>query len=129
MTSNCGLILVRELDERLGFGKLIDQYLTDDRAKNARFSFADPGAAIGLQSPGRIEVVSDAERLSHDPTFRIIGSDHRSPIDVAATSKNSARRFCPSKTTTTDTGSSKGTASDHPGWPSAYFLLPEPPHD
>ena len=37
VTSNGGLILVRELDERLGFGELIEQHLTDSRANNARF--------------------------------------------------------------------------------------------
>ena len=41
VTSDGGLILVRELDERLGFGELIEQYLTDSRANHARFSFAD----------------------------------------------------------------------------------------
>ena len=29
VTSDGGLILVRELDERLGFGELIEQHLTD----------------------------------------------------------------------------------------------------
>ena len=38
VTSNGGLILVRELDERLGFGKLVEQHLTDPRANNARLS-------------------------------------------------------------------------------------------
>ncbi len=41
VTSDGGLILVRELDERLGFGELIEQYLTDSRAKNARLPFPD----------------------------------------------------------------------------------------
>ena len=41
VTSNGGLILVRELDERLGLGELMERYLTDRRANNARFSFAD----------------------------------------------------------------------------------------
>ena len=35
VTSDAGLILVRELDERLGFGELIAQHLTDFRGKNA----------------------------------------------------------------------------------------------
>jgi hypothetical protein len=39
--SDGGLILVRELDERLGFGELIKQHLTDCRGKNAQFCFAD----------------------------------------------------------------------------------------
>ncbi len=33
VTSNGGLILVRELDERLGFGELIKVQLTDSRAR------------------------------------------------------------------------------------------------
>jgi len=42
VTSDDGLILVRELDERLGFGDLIQQHLTDSRrGKNAQFAFAD----------------------------------------------------------------------------------------
>jgi hypothetical protein len=36
VTSDGGLILVRELDERLGFSGLIDQYLTDSRGKNTQ---------------------------------------------------------------------------------------------
>ena len=32
VTSNGGLILGRELQERLGFSKLIDEHLTDSRA-------------------------------------------------------------------------------------------------
>src|ERR1035437_10219756 len=41
VTSDGGLILVRELDERLGFGELIAQHLTDCRGKNEQFCFAD----------------------------------------------------------------------------------------
>ena len=41
VTSDGGLILVRELDERMGFGELIEQHLTDSRAKNARLPYAD----------------------------------------------------------------------------------------
>ncbi len=41
VTSDGGLILIRELDERLGFAELVEQYLTDSRAKNARLPFAD----------------------------------------------------------------------------------------
>ena len=36
ITSDGGLILVRELDERLGFGELIEQRLTDRRGTNTR---------------------------------------------------------------------------------------------
>ena len=41
VTSNGGLILVRELDERLGFGELIKQHLADPRGKNTRLPLAD----------------------------------------------------------------------------------------
>jgi hypothetical protein len=46
--SDGGLILVRELDERLGFGELIEQHLTDSRrGENTQFPFADLPAAGG----------------------------------------------------------------------------------
>ena len=42
VTSDGGLILVRELDERLGFGKLIEEHLTDSRqGTNKKFPLAD----------------------------------------------------------------------------------------
>ena len=41
-TSDGGLVLVRELDQRLGFGELIEQHLTDSRhGKNTQFPFTD----------------------------------------------------------------------------------------
>jgi hypothetical protein len=42
VTSDGGLILVRELDERLGFGELIERQLSDcRRGKNTPFPLAD----------------------------------------------------------------------------------------
>ena len=42
ITSDGGLVLVRELDERLGFGDLIAQHLIDSRrGKNTQFPLAD----------------------------------------------------------------------------------------
>jgi Transposase DDE domain group 1 len=41
VTSDGGLILVRELDERLGFGELIAQHLTDPRGLNTRLPLPD----------------------------------------------------------------------------------------
>ncbi len=41
VTSDGGLLLVRELDERLGLGKLIDQHLSDTRqGENKKFPLA-----------------------------------------------------------------------------------------
>ena len=37
VTSDGGLILVRELDERLGLGELIQQHLTDPRGNNVGY--------------------------------------------------------------------------------------------
>jgi len=41
VTSDGGLVLVRELDERLEFSDLIARYLTDSRAKNTQLPLAD----------------------------------------------------------------------------------------
>jgi len=67
LTSNGGLILVRELDERLRFGELIEEHLTDSRASNARFSFADLLRQSVYSRLAGYEDANDAERLSQDP--------------------------------------------------------------
>jgi Transposase DDE domain group 1 len=41
VTSDGGLLLVREFDERLGFGELIEQHLTDGRGKNTQLPLTD----------------------------------------------------------------------------------------
>ncbi len=75
VTSNGGLILVRELDERLGFGELIKQHLADPRGKNTRLPFADLLRQSVYSRLAGYEDVNDAEQLSQDPTFRLIGSE------------------------------------------------------
>ena len=51
VTSDGGLLLVRELDERLGFGQLIERNLTD--ARNQHAVTADrPRTAVGIQPTG-----------------------------------------------------------------------------
>ncbi len=75
ITSTGGLILVRELDERLGFGELIEQHLTDTRAKNTRLPLADLLRQSVYSRLAGYEDVNDAERLSQDPAFRLIGSE------------------------------------------------------
>ena len=87
VTSNGGLILVRELDERLGFSELIDEHLTDSRANNARFSFADLLRQSVYSRMAGYEDVNDAERLSQDPTFRLIGSEKVWDRGAALTSR------------------------------------------
>ena len=75
VTSNGGLILVRELDERLGFGELIKQHLADPRGKNTRLPLADLLRQSVYSRLAGYEDVNDAEQLSRDPTFRLIGSE------------------------------------------------------
>ena len=76
VTSDGGLILIRELDERLGFGELIAQHLTDSRrGKNTQLPLADLLRQSVYSRIAGYEDVNDAERLSQDPTFRLIGSE------------------------------------------------------
>ena len=75
VTSNGGLILVRELDERLGFGELIKQHLADPRGKNTRLPLAGLLRQSVYSRLAGYEDVNDAEQLSQDPTFRLIGSE------------------------------------------------------
>jgi len=71
VTSDGGLILVRELDERLGLEKLIEEQLSDSRqGLNKQFTLAD---LLRQSVYGRLagyEDLNDAERLAADPTFR-----------------------------------------------------------
>ncbi len=68
VTSDGGLILVRELDERLGFGELIEQRLADSRAKNTQLPLADLLRQSIYSRMAGYEDVNDAERLAQDPS-------------------------------------------------------------
>jgi hypothetical protein len=88
ITSDGGLILVRELDERLGFGELIAQHLTDSRrGKNTQLPLADLLRQSVYSRIAGYEDVNDAERLSQDPTFRLIGSEKIWDRGAALTSR------------------------------------------
>ena len=86
-TSDDGLILVRELDERLGFSELIGQHLTDSRGKNTQLPLADLLRQSVYSRLAGYEDVNDAERLWQDPTFRLIGSDKIWERGAALTSR------------------------------------------
>jgi hypothetical protein len=76
VTSDSGLLLVRELDERLGLGSLMVEHLTDDRrGKNTQLPLPDLLRQSIYSRLAGYEDVNDAERLSQDPTFRLIGSE------------------------------------------------------
>ena len=64
VTSDGGLILVRELDERWGFGELIAQHLSDSRrGKNTQLPLADLLRQSVYSRIAGYEDVNGAERL------------------------------------------------------------------
>ena len=88
VTSDGGLILVRELDERLGFGDLIAQHLTDSRrGKNTQLPLADLLRQSVYSRIAGYEDVNDTERLAQDPTFLLIGSEKIWERGAALTSR------------------------------------------
>ena len=80
VTSDAGLILVRELDERLG-------HLHDSRqGLNTQFRMADLLRQSVYSRLAGYEDLNDAARLSTDPTSRLIGSPKRWDRSAALTS-------------------------------------------
>jgi hypothetical protein len=88
VTSDGGLLLVRELDERLGLSKLIREHLTGGRrGKNTQLPLPD---LLRLSIYSRLAGygdVNDAERLAQDPTFRLMGSERIWERRAALTSR------------------------------------------
>ena len=79
---------MRELDERLGFGELIAQHLTDSRkGKNTQLPLADLLRQSVYSRIAGYEDVNDAELLSRDSTFRLIGSEKIWDRGAALTSR------------------------------------------
>src|SRR5450756_1351998 len=88
VTSDGGLIPVRELDARLGLGELITQHLSDSRrGKNTQLPLTDLFRQALYSRIAGYEDVNDAERLAHDPTFRLIGSEKIWERGAALTSR------------------------------------------
>src|ERR1019366_7551277 len=75
VTSDGGLLLVRELDERLGLSELIAAHLTDSRGKNTQLPMADLLRQAVYSRLAGYEDVNDADRLAQDPAFRLMGSE------------------------------------------------------
>jgi hypothetical protein len=71
-----------------GFGDLIAQHLTDSRrGKNTQLPLADLLRQSVYSRMAGYEDVNDAERLSQDPTFRLIGSEKVWDRGAALTSR------------------------------------------
>jgi DDE family transposase len=81
LTTDAGLLLVREFDEQLGLsGDVVDR-ITD--ARDARYVTHELDALVRqrlYQVAAGYEDVNDADRLRHDPTFQIVAADGRTPL-------------------------------------------------
>ena len=87
VTSDAGLILVRELDEHLGLEQIIAEHLSDSRqGLNTQFTLADLLRQSVYSRLAGYEDLNDAARLSADPTFRLIGPPKRWDRGAALTS-------------------------------------------
>src|SRR5437870_491859 len=70
-----GLLLPRELDERLGLNALIERQLIDPRTgRNSQFPLADLLRQSIYSRLAEYEDTNDAERLAEDPMFRMLAS-------------------------------------------------------
>jgi len=87
VTSNGGLLLVREFDERLGLTGLIQNHLVDSRTgRNTQFPLADLFRQSAYSRLAGYEDLNDATRLERDPIFRLMGSKKVWERGVALTS-------------------------------------------
>ena len=87
VTSDAGLLLPRELDERLGLSVLIDRHLTDPRTgHNRQFPLPDLFRQSIYSRLAGYADTNDAERLAEDPAFRMLASRERRETSVALTS-------------------------------------------
>jgi hypothetical protein len=87
VTSDAGLPLPRELDDRLGLSALIERHVIDPRTgRNRQFPLADLFRQSVYSRLAGYEDTNDAERLAEDPTFRMLASRERREISVALTS-------------------------------------------
>ena len=87
VTSDAGLLLPRELDKRPGLDALIERHLTDPRTgPNRQFPLPDLFRQSIYSRLAGYDDTNDAERLSEDPTFRMLASRERREASVALTS-------------------------------------------
>jgi len=87
VTSDAGLLLPRELDERLGRSALIEGHLSDPRTgRNCQFPLADLLRQSIYSHLAGYQDTNDAERLAEDPAFRMLASRKRRDTRVALTS-------------------------------------------
>ena len=81
LTTDAGLLLVRECDEQLGLSADVVGRVTDPR--DARYVTHEVDALVRQrlhQIAAGYEDVNDADRLRHDPTFQIVAADGRTTL-------------------------------------------------
>ena len=87
VTSDAGLMLARELDERLGRQAIITEHLRDSRqGRNTQFRLPDLLRQSVYSRLAGHEALNDTVRLAADPAFRLIGSPKRWDRSAALTS-------------------------------------------
>jgi hypothetical protein len=81
LTTDGGVVLVREFDEQLGLTADVCGRLTDTR--DSRYVRHDVGTLVRqrlYQIAAGYEDVNDATRLRHDPAFQVVAGDGREPL-------------------------------------------------
>ena len=81
LTTDAGLLLVRDFDEHLGLSADVIRRITDTR--DARYITHELDELLRqrlYQIAAGYEDVNDADRLRHDPTFQVVASDGRTPL-------------------------------------------------
>ena len=113
---------MRELDERLRFGELIERHLSDARGKNTQLPLADLVRQSVYSRLAGYEDVNDAERLprTRPPADRLRESlGARSSVDLALTVLRNrtadTRENLPAWPRSTGSWSARAKPSIHPG--------------
>ena len=81
LTTDAGLLLVREFDEQLGLSADVVSRVTDTR--DARYVTHDVATLLRqrlYQIAAGYQDVNDADRLRHDPAFQVVAGDGRAAL-------------------------------------------------
>src|SRR5437867_3582665 len=81
LTTDAGLLLVREFDEQLGLSADVVGRLIESR--DPRYVTHELDALVRqrlYQIAAGYEDVNDTTRLRHDPTFQVVAADGRTPL-------------------------------------------------
>ena len=81
LTTDAGLLLVREFDQQLGLSADVVGRVAD--ARDARYVTHDVATLLRqrlYQIVAGYEDVNDADRLRHDPAFQVVAGDGRAPL-------------------------------------------------